>query len=169
LILINLGKKITLRRRAAIITLRSLPNPLTFQKIKDLTGIPISTANDIWLHAVDNARNARLAEGESLEKPLTLLELVDAKCLDPDTRSGRPEALTEDEKDRLITTVKRDFTTRRMKLVDLRRVAGLSHVGDGTVHRALVSRGLHAYREEFKPILGPEHKLNRLVSILPPL
>lgn len=142
---------------------------MTFQKIKDLTGIPISTANDIWLHAVDNARNARLAEGESLEKPLTLLELVDAKCLDPDTRSGRPEALTEDEKDRLITTVKRDFTTRRMKLVDLRRVAGLSHVGDGTVHRALVSRGLHAYREEFKPILGLEHKLNRLVSILPPL
>jgi len=162
----NLGKGITPLRSATIITLRSLPNPVTFQKIKDLTGIPISTANDIWLHAVDNARNARLADGENLEKPLSLLELVDAKCLDPDTRSGRPEALTEAEKDCLIATVKRDFTTRQMKLVDLRREAGLSHVGDGTVHRALVSRSLHAYREEFKPILGPEYKLNRLVSIL---
>ncbi|RPB01382.1 hypothetical protein L873DRAFT_680087 [Choiromyces venosus 120613-1] len=49
-----------------------------------------------------------------------------------------------------------------MKLIDLRREAGLSHVYNGIVHRALVSRGLHLYHEEFKPILGPEHKLNRL-------
>jgi len=72
--------------------------------------------------------------------------------------------LTEEEKDHLVNTVKKDFSSRRMKLVDIRREAGLSHVGDGTVFRALVSRGIHAYHEEFKPILGPEHRLNRLVS-----
>ena len=72
--------------------------------------------------------------------------------------------MTEEEKDHLVNTVKKDFSSRRMKLVDIRREAGLSHVGDGTVFRALVSRGIHAYHEEFKPILGPEHRLNRLVS-----
>ena len=115
----NLGKEITSRRRAAIITLRSLPNPVTFQKIKDLIGFPISTTNALWLRAVDNARNAQLAEGESLEQLLSVLELLDAKCSDPDTLSGRPNVLTEDEKDHLIATVKRYFTTRRMKLVAL--------------------------------------------------
>ncbi|RPA96301.1 hypothetical protein L873DRAFT_1235776 [Choiromyces venosus 120613-1] len=136
---IKQGKEITPRQRAAIVTLWSLPKPLTFQKIKELTGIPISTANDIWLHAIDNAWRNRLADGGDLEEPLSLLELVDSKCLDPDTRSGRLEALTEDEKDCLITTIKRDFKTQRMKLIDLHRETGLSHVGDGTVHRTLVS------------------------------
>ena len=93
-----------------------------------------------------------------------MLELVESKCLDPNSRSGRPDALTEEQKDHLVNTVKRDFSSHRMKLVDIRREAGLSHVGDGTVFRALVSQGIHAYHEEFKPILGPEHRLKQLVS-----
>jgi len=146
--------------------LQSLLNPVTFQRIKDLPGIPISTANDIWLYSGDNEPDARLAEGGILEKQLSLLELVDVKCLDPDTCSRRPEASTKIEKDHLIASVKSDFTTRRIKLVDLCKVAGLSHVGDGTLQGALVLGGLHAYHEEFKPILGLEHKLNCLVRII---
>lgn len=93
------------------------------------------------------------------------MELISKDFLDPDARSGRPKALTEEEKDRLIATVKRDFDTRRMKLVDLRREAELSHVSDSTVYKALREREIKAYREEFKFILSPENKTTRLVSI----
>jgi len=87
-------------------TLQSLLNPVTLQRIKDLPGIPISTANDILLYSGDNERDARLAEGGILEKQLSLLELVDVKCLDLDTCSRRPEASTKNEKDHLIASVK---------------------------------------------------------------
>ena len=40
---------------------------------------------------------------------LHLLNLLDASNLDPKSRSGRPEALTEAEKDHLVATVRRDF------------------------------------------------------------
>jgi len=160
-----IGKEVTPRRRAVIITLRSLPNPISYAKIKVLTGIPSSTANDIWRHAVENAQKARHEAGQTVEEPIGLLELVEAKCLDPNPRSGRPEVLSEEDKDRLVETVKKNFASRRMKLVDIRREAELSHVGDGTVFRALAARGIHAYHEEFKPILGPEHRQNRLVSL----
>ena len=133
---------------------------MSYQKIQDLTGIPTSTANDIWRHAVENARKVRHEAGLAMEEPIGLLELGEAKCLDPHPQPGRPEVLTEVDKDRLVETVKRNFASRRMKLVDIRREAGLSHVGDGTVFRALAARGIHAYQEEFKPILGPEYKLN---------
>ena len=161
-----IGKEVTPRRRAVIIALRSLPNPVSYVKIKELTSIPTSTANDIWRHAVENARKARHDAGQHVQEPIGLLELVEAKCLYPNPRPGRPEVLTEEDKDRLVETVKRNFASCRMKLLDIRRQAGLSHVGDGTVFRALTSRGIHAYHEEFKPILGPEHKLNRLVSLI---
>lgn len=96
---------------------------------------------------------------------VSLLELISKDCLDPDARSGRPKALSEEEKDRLIATVKRDFDTRRMKLVDLRQEAGLSHVSDSTVYKALREQEIKAYWEEFKFILLPENKTTRLVSI----
>jgi hypothetical protein len=94
---------------------------------------------------------------------LSLQELISQDALDPKKRTGRPQSLTEAEKDRLVATVKRDFKTRRMRLVDLRREAGLSHVSDTTVFRALQERGLKAYREEFKFILSEENKKIRLV------
>jgi transposase len=94
---------------------------------------------------------------------LDLLDLLLADVLDADKRSGRPKILTEAEKDRLVATVNRDFKTRRMRLVDIRREAGLSHVSDSTVFKALRERGLKACREEFKFILNAETKQIRLV------
>jgi len=44
-----------------------------------------------------------------------------------------------------------------MKLIDIRREAGLSHVSDSTVMRALHEQGIKAYREEFKFILKDEN------------
>ncbi|RPA90588.1 hypothetical protein L873DRAFT_402325 [Choiromyces venosus 120613-1] len=64
----------------------------------------------------------------------------------------------EQGKDSLVTFVKRNFMTRRMKLVDIWQEAGLSHVCNGTVFNALVECRLEAYREEFKFILSPECK-----------
>jgi len=84
--------------------------------------------------------------------------------LDPNIRSRRPAALTEAEKDHLVAFVKNNFTTRRMKLVDIRQEAGLSHVCNVTVFNALVECGLGAYREEFKFILSPKCKAKRLVT-----
>lgn len=83
--------------------------------------------------------------------------------LDPNAQSGRPVALTENEKDHLVAFVKRNFTTRQMKLVDIRQEAGLFHVCNGTVFNALVEHGLGAYWGEFKFILSPECKTKRLV------
>lgn len=99
-----------------------------------------------------------------LSEEFSLLELISKDCLDPDARSGRPKALSEEEKDQLVATVKRDFNTRRMKLVDLRREAELSHVCDTTVYNALYEHGIKAYQEEFKFILSPENKATHMVS-----
>ncbi|RPA97195.1 hypothetical protein L873DRAFT_1771557 [Choiromyces venosus 120613-1] len=49
-----------------------------------------------------------------------------------------------------------------MRLVDIRRESGLSHVSDTTIWKALRERGIKAYREEFKFILKSENKLQRL-------
>jgi hypothetical protein len=59
---------------------------------------------------------------------LSLQELIAADVLDPKRRLGRPQALSEAEKAHLVATVKRDFKTQRMRLVDIRREAGLAHV-----------------------------------------
>ena len=50
--------------------------------------------------------------------------------------------------------------------VDLRREAGLSHVSDITVFRALHEQGFKAYHEEFKFILTVENKAERMVSTI---
>ena len=134
-----IGKEVTPRRRVVIITLLSLLNLMRYQKIKELTGIPTSTLNNIWRHAVENARKVQHEGGLAMKEQIGLLELVEAKCLDPHPWPGRPEVLTEEDKDRLMETVKRNFPSRRMKLVDIRREAGLSHMENGTAFRALAS------------------------------
>jgi len=92
---------------------------------------------------------------------LSLVELLSAVV--PDKQTGRPEALTEDEKDHLVATVKRDFETRRKSLVELQCEAGLGHVCLRTILRALNERGLKCCQEEFKFIRNTDKKARRLV------
>ena len=93
---------------------------------------------------------------------ISLCELLSKDCLDKKPRSGRPKALTDTEIDYLVLTVKCDFRTRRMCLVDIRRESGLSHVSNSTIWKALPSRGIKAYKEKFKFILKSENKVVRL-------
>jgi transposase len=129
------------------------PEPSTVLKNKKPSARPTATGNPL---APPDMALVPCAEFD-------LRELLSADVLNPNKRSGRPEVLTEEEKDRLVATVKRDFKTRRMRLVDLRREAGLSHVSDQTVLNALHERKLKAYREEFKFILTENNKKIRLV------
>jgi len=163
------GKEISPRRRAVIIAFRSLPTPISFEKIKEATGVATSTANDIWLHATKNAHEARIITGipDPLNTPLSLKELITSSNLDSNTRSGRPALLSKEDKDRLVAFIKRDFNTRRMHMVDIQREAGFPHISISTLLRALKERKIGAYREEFKPILTLENKKIRLVRIVP--
>jgi len=140
-----------------IIAFRSLDKPITFEKIKEVTGIPVSTANNIWRHAKKNASEARKAGGVPgpLDAPLALAELITSSALDPKARSGRPGLLSKEDKDRLVLFVKRDFDTRRMKIIDIRREAGFLHVGQTTLLRALKERGIGAYQQCSEPSGGP--------------
>lgn len=164
------GKEITPRRRAVIIAFRSLDKPITFEKIKEVTGIPGSTANNIWQQAKRNASEARKAARVPgpVDTPLALAELITSSALDPNVCSGRPGLLSKEDKDQLVLFVKRDFDTRRMKMIDIRREAGFLHVSQTTLLRALTERGIGAYQEEFKPILTLENKEKRLVCVLLP-
>jgi len=161
------GKEITPRRRTVIITFRSLDKPITFKKIKEVTGIPVLTANNIWPHAKKNASEACKVAGVPglIDAPLALAELITSSALDPKARSGMLGLLNKEDKDRLVLFVKRDFDTWRMKIIDIRREAGFLHVGQTTLLRALKERGIGAY-QEFKLILTPENKEKRLVCVL---
>ncbi|PUU80763.1 hypothetical protein B9Z19DRAFT_1123129 [Tuber borchii] len=76
--------------------------------------------------------------GSSVSVPeISFLDLISAKALDSGSRSGRPQVLSSTEKDALVAFIKREFTTRRMVLVDIRRESGLSHLSDTTVWKAL--------------------------------
>ena len=57
-----LGKDVTPRQRAAIIVYRSLPQPMSYRAIAKLLGVPASTANNIFHHAVSNATAKRERE-----------------------------------------------------------------------------------------------------------
>jgi hypothetical protein len=115
-----------------------------------------------------NAYDTRQAAGglgpNHIDVPLSLPELIAHSALDPKARSGRPAMLSKEDKDRLVVFIKRDFNTRRMKMIDIRREAGFAHVSLTTLRRALAERGIGAYQEEFKPILTAENKEKRLVG-----
>ncbi|RPA97573.1 hypothetical protein L873DRAFT_1918826 [Choiromyces venosus 120613-1] len=93
---------------------------------------------------------------------ISLFELLSKNCLDKKPRSGRPKALTDTEIDHLVVTVKCDFHTWQMCLVNIQREARLSHVSDSTIWKALRSRGIRPYREMFKFILKSKNKVVRL-------
>ena len=64
-------------------------------------------------------------EEEEKEEGIPLRELISADCLDSDARGGRTQALSEAEKDHLISTAKRDWGTRHMTLTEIQREAAL--------------------------------------------
>jgi len=70
---------------------------------------------------------------------LSLAELLAASG--PGKSTGRPQVLTEEGKDRLVATVKRDFETRRMSPVDLQCEAQLGHACPQPILTALDERG----------------------------
>ena len=86
-------------------------------------------------------------------------------CLDLIQRPGPTAKLSEAEKVHLAATVRRGYDTRQMKLVDIRREAGLNHVCDTTVLRALKEMGIKPYREEFKFIFTQENMAIRKVGV----
>lgn len=98
-----------------------------------------------------------------------LLEIINAECLNSDVRSGRPQVLSEMEKDHLVAVAKRDWSTRHMTREDVQLEASLGHVGRSTVLRTLHSRGIKAYVEECKFILDENNKERRVVSLSIPL
>ena len=102
-------------------------------------------------------------EEDKDEIPLRLLELIDAKCLDADARSGRPQLLSATEKEYLVSVAKRNWGTRHMTLTELQLEAGLGHVSRGTIFQTLQSQGIKAYVEECKFILDEENKQRRMV------
>lgn len=79
----------------------------------------------------------------------------------PGITTGRPPKLTEADKDHLIEVV--NWETRHMSSVEIQQKAGLGHVATTTVLKALHERGIKAYREEYKFILKPENKTQRLL------
>jgi len=189
-----IGLEVTPCHRAAIVALhhRQLGvNPLSFRKISATLGVPKSTCGDIYKHALNNATAKRLVQTEAggntgsiaereversgsevqasggieLDKDdIPLLELIRAECLDSDARSGRPQALSEAEKDHLVATVKRNWGTRHMSLTEIQLEAVLGHVSRGAIFDTLRTRGIKAYVEECKFILDEDNKRRRVVS-----
>jgi hypothetical protein len=98
------------------------------------------------------------------EDDIPLLELISVVCLDSDARSGRPQALSEAEKDHLVATVKRNWGTRHMSFTEIQLKAGLGQVSRGTIFDTLRTRGIKAYVEKCKFILDEDNKKQRVVS-----
>lgn len=95
---------------------------------------------------------------------IPLLELLSQDCLNSHSRSGRPAVLSEVEKKKLVDVARGDFKTRRMRLVDLQREAGLGQICRTTALKALHENGIKAYQEDFKFILTGENKEIRQVK-----
>ena len=114
--LIFLGPEITPRRRASVLTLRTIPGrPFTFRQIEALFGVPRSTASDICRHALTNVIEKREEERKRANEPdesedngnkeIELKDLIASDCLDPKPRPGGPQKLSEAEKAHLAATV----------------------------------------------------------------
>lgn len=104
---------------------------------------------------------SRATNEDKDEIPLRLLELIDAKYVD--ARSGLQQSLSATEKEYLVSVIKRNWGTRHMTLTELQLEAGLGHVSRGTIFQNLPSRGIKAYVEECKLILGEEGGQRRIV------
>ena len=158
------------------------------RNISAQTKVPKSTVNDIYRHALQNAFQKRnllsttpLAitappiEGPTMPEvrashpavpfpePVPLIELLSRDCLNTNARSGRPPSLTVLEKKTFVNMAKRDFQSRRMRIIDLQREAGVGRVSQTTALKALHENGIKAYREDFKFILSTENKTVRKV------
>ncbi|KAA8896134.1 hypothetical protein FN846DRAFT_966290 [Sphaerosporella brunnea] len=136
----------TERERCRIIA-HYLRYPIHHRRCKHGAGKQI-VAGD---RAAEPANRVVAGDAEQPEVPLTRLlaeeevplsELLAAAK--PRVSTGRPQALSEQEKDIL-------------------EVTGFNHVSLMTILNALHERGIKAYREEFKFILKPENKVQRLV------
>ena len=74
------------------------------------------------------------------EVGLSLLELTAKNVVNANhSRAGRPAALSNEEQERLCAYVKRDFGTRRLRLVDIKREAGFGTISDATVYKVRTS------------------------------
>ena len=90
------------------------------------------------------------AEEPHWQTEIELLDLLSAEYLNSDARSGRPQVLSEMEKDYLVAVAKRDWGMRHMTREEVQLEANLGHIGCSTILRTLYSRGVKAYVEEFK-------------------
>jgi transposase len=77
------------------------------------------------------------------EKEIPLSELLAAAK--PGISTGRPPCLTEEDKDHLVSVVKRDWTTKHMSLIEIQEEAGFGNVSTATVLKALHEQGIKAY------------------------
>lgn len=192
MLIVVIGTEVTPRRRAVIVALRHGiaelgVKPVPLRKIAATIGVPKSTCDDIYKHALKNATAKRdaakdsgdsnagdtsnpsptvLGQGSEELEVLSLSELLSADCLDPDpaAHAGRSAALSKEEIDHLIATTKKDWGTRHMTLTELQRESGLHHVCRSTIFNALQARNIGAYVEEKKFILNEDNKKRRMVS-----
>ena len=73
-----------------------------------------------------------------------LILLIASDVLDATKSKGRPIVLSTEEKDQLVAIVKRDFKTRRMRLVDIegRQASAMSAIVLSTRHCLKMKRVL---------------------------
>ena len=79
------------------------------------------------------------------------------------TSRGRPQVLTDAQKDHLKDIVKSNWKTRRMNIAELRAEAGLGYASISTIQRALHEKGFGSYREQWKFILNAENRKRRMM------
>ena len=104
-----------------------------------------STGTQLQLPALPEPKPVQASALLPLAQAVPLRELFSKNCLDTNARSGRPPALTRGQKKILVDTVRKDFGSSRMRVVDLQREAGVGHVCQTTALNALHANGLKAY------------------------
>lgn len=108
---------------------------------------------------------ALMEEPQTKDQEIGLLDLISVECLNSDARSGRPQALSEVEKNHLVAIAKRDWGTQHITWEELQLEANLGHVGRTTILKALHSSKVKAYVEECKFILDEDNKKRRVVCL----
>lgn len=92
--------------------------------------------------------------------PLKLLLLPEN--LKSSHQSGRLPALSKEEKDHLIATIKKDWASCHMSLSEIQSAAGFSHLSTQTVLNAIHDWGLKAYYESCRFILEDKYMVWRV-------